>query len=721
MTERLLLKIRRVPIALRLFLTVLLTTLVITTVSLGVLHWTMQKNFAKYVADVEMQKLDHLIDNLAGVYSTYHDWGNAIQAQILQIEGHAAPDDYDRLSRWWLRRQYDIALQQRYFKENTKTLLSDVSTTEVKHEKQILTEQELQALEENLPSEFQPFEGLKFPLSANQNVFRPDRKKEEIEQESKQNTGKKQFISTPDRLGLSSRLSLYDTQRQFVVGEPSDDQVSFRPIVVNNQVVGYLGLKPVLDQDDALSINFFSNQKRYLLLVYGLTVFASLIAALLLATYFKTPIQRLLNGTRELTKGNFQHQVKVNRNDELGDLSNELNQLAVILDQHEISRRQWVSDTSHELKTPLAVLQAQIEAMQDGIRKPTPEHFESMLRQVTSLKKLTHDLADLAQAEAQQLNCYIATVNPWAVIEQEVENFKPKFEQAHLSISVEGEGAELQLDIDRFKQIMVNLLGNSIRYTEAGGQVRVHTEQSATDWTVYVDDSPYGLTDEQLARLDEVELAQLVRDYLEAAGFEVSMFHDGQEAYDSFTQRKPSLMILDLMVPRMDGLTICHKVREQSDLPIIMVTARTEEIDRVLGLNMGADDYVCKPFSPKELVARVQAVLRRLERKAEPEDQSLFRMDKAQQRIWYQQKPLNLTPTEFRLLELFLEHVGQVYSRAQLLDHINPDSFEVADRVIDSHIKNLRRKISDAAETGNRHEWVQAVYGVGYRFEYPED
>ena len=273
-------KIRRVPIALRLFLTVLLTTLVITTVSLGVLHWTMQKNFAKYVADVEMQKLDHLIDNLAGVYSTYHDWGNAIQAQILQIEGHAAPDDYDRLSRWWLRRQYDIALQQRYFKENTKTLLSDVSTTEVKHEKQILTEQELQALEENLPSEFQPFEGLKFPLSANQNVFRPDRKKEEIEQESKQNTGKKQFISTPDRLGLSSRLSLYDTQRQFVVGEPSDDQVSFRPIVVNNQVVGYLGLKPVLDQDDALSINFFSNQKRYLLLVYGLTVFASLIAVL---------------------------------------------------------------------------------------------------------------------------------------------------------------------------------------------------------------------------------------------------------------------------------------------------------------------------------------------------------------------------------------------------------------------------------------------------------
>ncbi|MEG1490224.1 sensor histidine kinase efflux regulator BaeS [Acinetobacter sp.] len=496
-------KIRRVPIALRLFLTVLLTTLVITTVSLGVLHWTMQKNFARYVADVEMQKLDHVISNLAGVYTVYHDWGNAIQAQILQIEGKAAPDDYDRLSRWWLRRQYDIALQQRYFQDNSLMNVSPNLDKAGQH-KPILDEEELKMIELNLPSEYQPFEGLQFPLSSNQNMFRPDKKNEGTQTDSTPSQSKKkQFISMPDRLGLSSRLSLYDANRQFVVGEPSDIPVSYRPIMVNNKVVGYLGLKPVLDQDDALSINFFSNQKRYLLLVYGLTFLTSLIAALLLATYFKKPIQRLLNATRELTKGHYQHQVKINRNDELGDLSTEINQLAVILDQHERSRRQWVADTSHELKTPLAVLQAQIEAMQDGIRKPTPEHFEAMLRQVTSLKKLTQDLADLAQAEAQQLTCYLAEVNPWNVVLQEVENFKPKFAQAHLLISVQGEGANLQLDIDRFKQIMVNLLGNSIRYTEAGGEVRVHTEQSATDWTVYVDDSPFGLTDEQLARLGE--------------------------------------------------------------------------------------------------------------------------------------------------------------------------------------------------------------------------
>ena len=500
---RLNLNIRRVPIALRLFLTVLLTTLLITTVSLGVLHWTMQKNFTKYVADVEMQKLDYLIDNLAGVYGVYQDWGNAVQAQILQIEGDAAADDYDRLSRWWLRRQYDIALQQRYFKEHT--LVRELDS----QRPQSMNSDDLKVLEDNLPSQYQPFEGLKFPLSSNQNQFRSaDQNKNNGTgnsgiRTSEQQQGKKLFISMSDHLGLSSRLSLYDAKQQFILGEPSENPVSYRPIMVNGAVVGYLGLRPVLDQDDALSINFFSNQKRYLFLIYILTLITSLVAALLLATYFRKPIQRLLNATRELTKGNYQHQVKVNRNDELGNLSTEINQLAVILDQHENSRRQWVADTSHELKTPLAVLQAQIEAMQDGIRKPTPEHFASMLAQVSSLKKLTQDLADLAQAEAQQLKFYFTEVDPWSVILQEVEHFKPKFEQANLNILIQGQGTDLQLDVDRFKQIMVNLLSNSIRYTNAGGEVQIHSIEDEKSWSVIVDDSPLGLTDDQLANLGQ--------------------------------------------------------------------------------------------------------------------------------------------------------------------------------------------------------------------------
>lgn len=495
------------PLAIRLFLTVLLTTLVIATISLGVLHWTMQKNFARYVADVEMQKLDRLIANLGNVYTVYHDWGNAIQAQILQIEGNAAPDDYDRLSQWWLRRQYDIALQQRYFNDHTLLSLSPTlaqNNTELKN-RQIFNDEELKILKQNLPSEYQPFEGLRFPLSPSQFRLKKDAKDDRQESKSSSSSEhvKKRFVSIPDRLGLSSRLSLYDEKHQFIVGEPATDQIAYRPILVDQKVVGYLGLKPVLDQDDASSINFFSNQKRYLLLVYALTVLSSLVAALLMATYFKKPIQRLLNATLELTRGNYQHQVMIKRNDELGDLSNQLNHLADILHQHEESRRQWVADTSHELKTPLAVLQAQIEAMQDGIRKATPEHLDAMMRQVSSLKKLTQDLADLAQADAQQLKCYFAEVNPWDVVLQEVDNFKSTFEQNQLEVSLSGEGALLSLDRDRFKQIIVNLLGNCVRYTEQGGKIQIHTQQNEHEWVLYVDDSPFGVSDEQLARLGE--------------------------------------------------------------------------------------------------------------------------------------------------------------------------------------------------------------------------
>ncbi len=218
---------------------------------------------------------------------------------------------------------------------------------------------------------------------------------------------------------------------------------------------------------------------------------------------------------------------------------------------------------------------------------------------------------------------------------------------------------------------------------------------------------------------DEQELAELVRDYLVQANYDVEIFNDGQSGLQAALQDTPDLVILDLMLPRMDGLSVCRKIREVSEVPIIMVTALTEEIDRLLGLKLGADDYVCKPFSPKELVARVQAVLRRAH--SQPTQKALFKIDDAQQRIWYKQKAINLTPTEFRLLALFLKHIGQIFSRGQLLDHLNPDSFDVTDRVIDSHIKNLRRKINEVADTGNRHEWIHSVYGVGYRLDYEEN
>ncbi|MEB3768189.1 sensor histidine kinase efflux regulator BaeS [Acinetobacter sp. MD2] len=487
----------RFPIALRLFLTVLFTSVVTITISLGVFQWTMKENFSKYVADVEMQKLDHLADNLAGIYSLYHDWGNAIQAQMLQIEGTPDPNDFDHLSHMWLRRQYDIALQQRYFKDNTMLNVPTGLDQKRNVKKTGLTEKEIQEVQQDLPSEYQPFEGLTFPLNRDQAMWARDSKNSNSELLGKR------FMPVPDKLGLSDRLALYDVEKHLIVGVPANGEVSFRPILVNQKLVGYLGLKPVLDEKDVLSINFFSNQKRLLLLIYAVTVLASLILALWLAHSFRKPIHRLLLASLELTQGNYQYQVKVKRNDELGDLAKQINQLATILHQHEQSRRQWVADTSHELKTPLAVLQAQIEAMQDGIRKACPEHLAAMMRQISSLKKLTQDLGDLAQVEAQQLSFYFTEVDPWQVVVQEVENFHPNFVQAQLSVQVTGTGAILSLDIDRFKQIIVNLIGNSIRYTESDGKVHIHTLQDEQQWTLYIDDSPLGLSDEQLQHLGE--------------------------------------------------------------------------------------------------------------------------------------------------------------------------------------------------------------------------
>lgn len=525
----------RIPIALRLFLFVSLAMLLITTASLIGQHYQMQKNFARYVADVEMQKLDYLIHNLESVYSQYGDWGNAIQAQIELVQGQPAPEDYDHLSRWWLRRQYDIALQQLMFKEQTARQMAGKREAHRQKEENAepinvltLREEEYQSLKNNLPSEHNPFDGLSFPLNESPNwnqgrppILKPNQNTTAVENDTKNKTSqslitsdpqqfdawvknRKTFIFIPDRLGLSSRLSLYDAKWQFIVGEPSPvGEVSYRPLTVKGEVVGYLGLKATLEQKDAISINFFKNQQRYLWSIYALAVFSSLIISLLLAQYFKRPIQRLLVATKELSQGNYQYQVHINRNDELGDLSNTVNQLAKILEQHEQSRRQWVADTSHELKTPLSVLQAQIEAMQDGIRKATPEHLEAMQRQVQSLKKLTQDLSDLAQADVQQLSNYPNDVAVWQIVLQEIEQFRPKFEQSNLSIQVDGVDATAYVDVDRFKQIIANLLQNSIRYTTAGGTIHIHSKIQQKQWVLYVDDSPLGLTDEQLSRLGE--------------------------------------------------------------------------------------------------------------------------------------------------------------------------------------------------------------------------
>lgn len=210
---------------------------------------------------------------------------------------------------------------------------------------------------------------------------------------------------------------------------------------------------------------------------------------------------------------------------------------------------------------------------------------------------------------------------------------------------------------------------------------------------------------------DEPELASLVADYASAAGFTPTVFGDGAEALAAIRASVPAMIVLDLMLPGMDGLSLCRAVRAFSDVPIIMVTARVEEIDRLIGLENGADDYLCKPFSPRELMARIKVVLRRAQPGAPA---SPVLVDEAAQRIAIMGSVLDLTPSEYNILAGMARRRGQVFSRAQLLDLAGQDSLDVTDRAVDSHIKNLRRKIGAVLPEA---EAIGSVYGLGYRFD----
>ena len=211
---------------------------------------------------------------------------------------------------------------------------------------------------------------------------------------------------------------------------------------------------------------------------------------------------------------------------------------------------------------------------------------------------------------------------------------------------------------------------------------------------------------------DEQKLAELVRDYLAQSSFDTAILDNGNDVVPYVRENKLDLVILDLMLPGRDGMEICKEIRTFSNLPIIMVTARVEEIDRLLGLELGADDYVCKPFSPRELVARVKAVLRRAGGETTIKAKGLV-LDEARYQASLHGVDLELTAVEFKLLSFLAANPGRIYSRDQLMERIYSDHRIVSDRTIDSHIKKLRKKISGQSPD---EELIGSVYGVGYKF-----
>ena len=219
---------------------------------------------------------------------------------------------------------------------------------------------------------------------------------------------------------------------------------------------------------------------------------------------------------------------------------------------------------------------------------------------------------------------------------------------------------------------------------------------------------------------DEPKIVALARDYLERAGFAVATAYDGKTALASARGDRPDLVVLDLGLPELDGLDVARTLRAESPVPIVMLTGRTEESDKLVGLEIGADDYVTKPFSPKELVARVRAVLRRSERPVAASDivsAGAVTLDVPRMRVTVDERVVELTPTEFQLLATLAREPGRVFTRSQLLDAVHGIAFESYERAIDAHVKNIRRKLEpDPAHP----RYLLTVYGVGYRFAEQE-
>jgi len=213
---------------------------------------------------------------------------------------------------------------------------------------------------------------------------------------------------------------------------------------------------------------------------------------------------------------------------------------------------------------------------------------------------------------------------------------------------------------------------------------------------------------------DEEKLAGLLRDYLVQEGYEVSVLHRGDEVEPWVRTHPTDLVLLDLMLPGKGGLEVCKALRSSADLSIIMVTARVDEVDRLLGLGLGADDYICKPFSPREVGARVKAVLRRAKRGAAPQESGLA-LDDSAFKAAIGGKDLGLTAIEYQLLKVLAAHPGRIYTRDQLIDAMYRDERVVSDRTVDSHIKKIRKKIS--AVQPDR-EVIHSLYGVGYKYEW---
>lgn len=517
----------RIPIAIRLFLAILLTAVAVTLIGLWTQHMAMRDGFAHYVSTIEVKKLDGFVTFLQREY---------------EHEGHwPAVQDQDKP--FWLRHVYHAFTAEKHghggpFLHFRRHEQGDPAQEALHDGKP----RQMPAMQDTGPMRDMPpaMPGMSAMPSSTPSAASSSMPRDITSNVPTSNPAQSQASGMPvpemmspdvmfqapdmpmppgmhppfmrggmDALDIGSRLGLLDASGNLIAGQAAPNDAPRLTLHQKGHVIGTLTLRPGIDPEDLPSTVFFLQQWRQLLWIGLACVLVSIMMAALLTRHFRRPIKALMISAEHLIQGQYDYRNKLLRSDELGDLGDTMNSLAHILSQHESSRRQWVADTSHELRTPVSVLRAQIEALQDGVRAASPAYVESMHRQIMSLTHLLDDIYDLARADIGQLSCNKQPIAPYGLVKAVSDGFIDPMQQQGLTLtySLVDLGIMITADADRLRQIFFNLLENSRRYTDPGGIVRVteaiHTLQKDTFWTVIVDDSLPSVSDDVLSHLGE--------------------------------------------------------------------------------------------------------------------------------------------------------------------------------------------------------------------------
>lgn len=456
----------KVSISLRLFFAVLLTALAVAATGLWMLRDSVQRGFARYVTEIELKQLEPLAQALEKEYARQGHWPGKDEAS------HWLSQQVERL------RGSPGAGASGLFGEPRRTGPAPGPDAPP-------------APSGTPPPPLPEFASAPYPDRAPPPRFLGAPKDD------------RPPGPPPDRFSLRDRIGLTDATGQVLAGLPPSPEALRRALEVNGKTVGHLTLATAASPSDAIAQAFLLAQRRQLLLIALVCIGLSGLSAAMLAAHFRKPIRQLVNATAQLTRGHFGTRIDSARSDELGTLAEAVNHLAIMLEQHEASRRQWVADTSHELRTPVAVLLAQIESLLDGVRQPSPAQFAAMQRQIAVLGKLIEELHQLSRADVGQLKHQMTLLNPWDIVVAEAESFRDRFANAGLRLHVEPplQSPQVMADASRLQQVIANLLENSLRYTDVGGEVRITSTLQNRRWLLYIDDSPPGVPDEALAQL----------------------------------------------------------------------------------------------------------------------------------------------------------------------------------------------------------------------------